>query len=421
MKLLVYVTPWPENNLAIRGRSGFLSLWFRRFILNYHKGIEAAGEKLEVIILYPENDFLNPDTYPENYVSLMPITLNEISHIFADHTDYMGILNDTVPHQKKQIMLSYFAEKLINFKPDIIIGLTPCDFFSQIWKNTLCLVMEAGYFSRPPYPPTQYFDTARHLSKTFPVAHKEEILQVTNSDDVSNFLDPIFQHYRKRILDDLTFTRKTLDPEGTFRSILLLPLQFEDCPSFDHCCNFEDQTKLVEYVLNHLPSDTLLLITKHQFSIFDEKLIRKKYATANVKYISEIGNIKVHVSQRLLPFVDGVITVSSSIGMQAAIWDKFCICIGNSHVQAFADSNCINDLPKFLNQFTPSPNKKKLIAYLLTHYYVPFEFLWTKPNWCYQFFKHKLEHYRQTKNKNSLTFYPSLAANDELLDLYLNE
>src|SRR5262249_25576652 len=81
-------------------------------------------------------------------------------------------------------------------------------------------------------------------------------------------------------------------------------------------------------------------------------------------------NTIVHPSQFLLGHTDGVATVSSSVGLQALLWDKPIIALGDSHINAVADYTRIEDIPVD-GPATPAWDKTGFFAWLMTHYYVP--------------------------------------------------
>lgn len=420
MKLLFYITPWLENDSAVNGRSQFTLNEIRQFLQNYAVGLSRQNRSLEVKIVCPKNGFLTPETYVEDNTEIIPIRQIEVDHIFPDHQSYMKLfeLGEVLPEEAE--VIDFFRDRLRGFKPDIVIGLTPCHFFKKIWHDAACFTMEAGFFSRAPFPLTQYFDTAKHLSLTLPNLHKEKILEHHEGGD---FADTLFTQYKSTVSAASEISRLDLDPESEFEKIVLVPLQFEGCPSFDHCCDFKNQYEFAAHILENIPSDVLVVFTRHQFTVLDEELLDREYGKThkNFRLIHSIKGISEFLSQHILPHVDGVITISSSIGFQAAIWGKFCICIGNSHVQAFADSGSLADLPDLLSQHSPSAETKTLISFLLKHYYVPFDFLTDRPDWCRDYFDTKLRLYDKDSDTQDISFYPPVMQEDDLMKYYLEK
>lgn len=72
-----------------------------------------------------------------------------------------------------------------------------------------------------------------------------------------------------------------------------------------------------------------------------------------------------HISQYLLSLVDTVITVSSSIGLQALLWDKPLVALGNNYLRDVADYVNVNDYIEDNRIETPPEFKEKFISWML--------------------------------------------------------
>ena len=421
MKMLIYLTPWDESIKSSSLRYSFLKNDFKAVLKNLYFYCNKIKEDFEVRIICPNSTEAGQNDFSEPYITPNFINKKEINYIFSSHKEYM--MSDS--KNKKEECISFFKKKLDSFTPHIIIALTPCDFIKDLFPNSLYYVMEAGFFSRPPYPITQYFDTNSPLNKTFPVQFKDQILKLDFNQKQQNFITLIRSKYLKIFNKELSkkfISRKNLDPKNKYQYIVLLPLQFENCPSFDNCCDFSNQEELAEFVLENIDKDILLVVTKHDFTDIDTKNFIAKFSSKynNFLFIENLGSINRYVSQYLVHLVDAVITVSSSIGLQAVFYNKPCICIGNSHIKSFADSYDIKDLSNLIScKNNNTSNKDKLIYYLLTHYYVPFKFLKKKPKWTYDFFKKSMKKKINFKGEQRINFYDRIENDGNLLKFYL--
>lgn len=415
MKILAYLTPWDENIKSSALRYSFLKNDFKAVLKNLYSYCDKIKEDFEARIICPNITGAEQNDFSESYITPHFINKKEINYIFSSHKEYM------MSKDKKEELISFFNKKLNSFTPDIIIAITPCEFFKEQFSKSLYFSMEAGFFSRPPYPITQYFDTNSSLNKTFPVQFKDQILKLNFNQKQQNFINLIRKKYTKFFNNKLPITRGELNPGNKYKNILLLPLQFENCHSFDLCCDFKDQTTLVKFVLKNISKDILLVITIHQFTDLNIKKLTKELNKGydNFLFIERLNSMTNNLSQYLLHLVDGVVTVSSSIGMQAALFNKPCISIGSSHINAFSDYNNLDNIDCILTKQHYSQEKDQLIYYLLTHYYIPFKFLKKKPKWTYNFFKKSMKKNINFKGEKRIDFYDRIESDGNLLKFYL--
>lgn len=103
-------------------------------------------------------------------------------------------------------------------------------------------------------------------------------------------------------------------------------------------------------------------------------------------------------SQLLLPFVDGVITVASTVGWQAVFYQKYLFVLGDAHISAFSDADNINDISKCLKNTNKPKNKDAALYQLLTKYWIPLEYIYSENSrWVFNFFNKSLKKYRNGK------------------------
>ncbi|WP_417539827.1 hypothetical protein [Marinobacter sp.] len=95
-------------------------------------------------------------------------------------------------------------------------------------------------------------------------------------------------------------------------------------------------------VLKHMPSDCGVIITQYKTALLsDHVLTEQNIAILKSKYSNIIYDPRLdvipNVSQVILPRVYGVITVSSSVGIQAKLLGKYLATYGTSHLNLVSD------------------------------------------------------------------------------------
>jgi hypothetical protein len=431
-KILIYQSPWAENDTSFESRYHFILRDIKPIIKNMY----GSNHKIEVVTLMPENPKrLKHNDFPEDYIRPIFMKKNEYSEIFKDGVEYLPVLNGKITKKKKAKMMDFFTEKLGDFVPDVIFAINPCPFFKELFPKALYQFFEAGMFSRPPYPYTQYIDTESTLQDVFPVKFKKELNKLKNTPEQQEFVDKIRDKYTGLYRKAEILSREDFDPEEKYKKIILVPLQFSNTFAFDHCCKYKNQEEFLLDVLKNTSKSTLVIATKHKLTEIDDqhvkKVICKKYP--NLFYVDGVSPFKgkelnqelsktmdfLFLSQAILPIVDAVVTVSSSLGLQALLWKIPCICIGNSYVKGFTNYYKLSDITKVENGSIRFFDKDVLLYHLLTHYYIPFSYLWHKKDWPYKYFSEKLKTFRKNKGEIDMSFYTRIDEDDELLKTYL--
>jgi FMN phosphatase YigB (HAD superfamily) len=146
-----------------------------------------------------------------------------------------------------------------------------------------------------------------------------------------------------------------------FSRVFLLPLQGSH---FNFEGNFDvgSQYDLVEYVLDRLPKDVGLVVTEHHL-LYGEDLGDKNIAALQRKYPNFLFSVATripHSSTKIVPFVDGVVAVSSSLVVSAVLLDKAVCVLGAHWLKVF--SNTTLDTPHIVK-----PTREKNLARLF-HY-----------------------------------------------------
>ena len=175
-------------------------------------------------------------------------------------------------------------------------------------------------------------------------------------------------------------------------------MQFSGYYLFDDFVSFRSQYDYCVHVLESVPSTIGIIVNMHpEYPALDEEAI--KFLTSKYKnfiYIEEFNTIYAS-GQFILPFVDGVITISSSIGLQTLLFDKKLIDLSQQCFSYMSDSSSLDNIEKILKE--SSKNKNAILYYLLTRYSITSAYI-HNPQWLNAFLKHSLAYFREKKTIN---------------------
>ena len=363
MKILFYIEPLPEL-----GRPAWKKPWLyfvRDFIAAYANKEEFVFHCMLGKALEADAKALLPNCEISviDFIDLVPALANSSLDVASKW--YQGAYQQS----DIDLMASLFPAKLHDEKPNMCISLSPAPFLKKIFPSTKVFYRELGMLSRFPFPSTSYFDPFGMFSDSSLIKYADEIRAYEPTAEEIQFISKLKAGYQRCLLQDnpLEFLRERL---SGFSKAVLLPLQFSNFYAYD--CNAEivDQYEFLERTLASLPKDYALLVSEHpQHKVLDEESL--EYLID--RYDNLIWDQRFHqytsLSQLLMPYVDAVITVSSSVGMQSLLWGKTVIVVGHSHLDLVADGFGLQSIISTVT--TNSQNKNHILAWLLTRYYLP--------------------------------------------------
>lgn len=284
-----------------------------------------------------------------------------------------GYFPRSMRHQRKEYFSGEIAaiQKLIvssfndsGFIPDVIVVWeSPTYYLEQIFPNAKVVYQMPGVFSRPPYANMVSFDSGL-LADSSKIPEYSPSLNELNSLIELREKDEIF-------LSSVSPTRHIVENiKRDFTKVVLLPLQIDNYFMISSVLGEgKSQFDILVECLRKLPENIALLVTNYisrdtksaVLSNESVKYLRNKYK--NFKYVEETNSIP-WVSQYLTREVDGVITISSSLGYQATYWGKPLLAIGKSHISEFSSAG---DIEEFIEQVRAAEsifNDNKLLSLL---------------------------------------------------------
>ncbi len=343
MNILYYFEPWVEL-----GRP-----YLRYHNLRYQLGPQIralsyrSDVKIKIAIGEGTYHKCKSDGYDYEGCEVVVLFQDELRELSSNYLNASKLLfeRDEVVSRR---YADFICRKLGGWTPDVIISfLAPLPDFSRVWPNVTAIYTEFGMFSRVPYPRTFYFDhhgmfgnsALRKFSSELLEGKAGAIALEQLKDFRNNYLYPFY--LKRRILgEDL------IKKAGGFEFKILLPLQFSNYFGFDCCSSYADQFDYLVAVLDSIPKDIGVFVTEHTgwpevLTQHNVQYLQERYE--NLLWSSGLSKIRA-ASQYLLPEVDAVVTVSSSIGLQCMAWDKPLFSPWDSHLSGFSMVNSLSEI-----------------------------------------------------------------------------
>jgi len=417
MKILFYCDPWFD----ISDKPKFQLLFLNSF-LDYNVrnlcgyGSLVVGDNVEAKAICSDIILSTGLKDKYNFIEFIAIEQRELKSIFDSFREYSETQYKMEYGSKLSALNDIIRSKLGDFNPDIIIPTSStARGLKYLYPNTPILFNENGIFARAPYPTSLYFDCSSGMDESFLLRYKKEIQSFEIGDKEKNFLSEIRNFFDGHLKPFNRFEQIVANLRKKFSILTLLPLQVFHSPMFvtQGGCAFKDQIDYLEYVLNAVGEDVGVIVTEHSLDkiLVYEPIVtyfRSKYT--NFVYLSASG-IYPNSSQFLLRLVDGVITVSSTVGLQALLYQKpLFIASKTSYLNAFSDGSDLSDVGNFIKE-KRYKDKDGALYYLLTRYYVLGRY-YENSKWFYNFLKRSIKKFSDGVDFN---FYDKIDEEEELL------
>lgn len=165
--------------------------------------------------------------------------------------------------------------------------------------------------------------------------------------------------------------------------VILFPLQVDDYFMISSpLCGEKKQYDILLELLKSIPKNYALIVTNYKTKDLSSNVITDlnysylKEKFPNLYFTEKVNNLP-SCSQFIAPFVDGIITISSSLGYQAAFWKKPLLTIGKSQISLYSTADNVDT---FISQLASSQNfdRDRIIISHIKHRHVPLRFLSTE-------------------------------------------
>lgn len=213
---------------------------------------------------------------------------------------------------------------LDDYYPDIVIAHDDLKKMRALFSSSVHLGIEVGAYSRPPYPGTFYFDPySFDCEKIVPAFISVESDLSTETLDflakIRSFATDTFNDVPDGAAQFLNDLRRD------HTDILLFAIQYPS-PRYSPYTRHESLSELVRDIALNAPQTAAIVLCPraHNFQglpIPEEDWRALKAAHPNLFVFPEHLTWPYY-TQMLVPHVSGVIAVTSTVGLQAALWGK---------------------------------------------------------------------------------------------------
>jgi HAD superfamily hydrolase (TIGR01549 family) len=314
-----------------------------------------------------------------------------------------------------------YSKLLSNFKPDVIVCYeSSCPYFKEIFPEAIILNSMLGMLSRSPFPEMGCYDPFGLYGESFLAKKKDELKKLDITDIESKRLNQFKSKYLEFINDKNPINRNQV--RSGYEKCMLLPMQVSGYFAFDESLplgwEVSNQIELIETVMPLVDSSIGVYVTLHgaesDLRTMNE-LNRLQSLYPNLLFNSDVQRVR-WCSQWVLPHVDGVIAVSSSVGYQSALWNKPVFVVGDSQLNVF-DSGKLGDIDSVLDKI--ETNYDPIIYYILTRYSPLIKGYCHNGKWLASFFK-----FMKSKNnidESGLDLFPKIDDEDRYFKALVNE
>jgi glycosyltransferase involved in cell wall biosynthesis len=370
MRVLFYIEPLTERDRPLF-RQGWLG-----FVRHFQRGLEDGDHEIACVV----SDALAPAAREK---------LPGANILVMDHSELMPALGcdpEVITNHwyladaQDPLAVAYgvaLRDKAGAFHPDVCISLSPAPFLTAAFPEAPVLYFEYGMFSRTPFPETGYLDPFGMLKNCGLSRFGAAIRAYQATPREAHLLASVRETYAPALFGRNTPLATLLRPQlSKFKNSLLVALQYSAHYSYGPHARFKAQFDTLAHVLENTPTNIAVVACEHpEFPLFDrETLSYLQTRHPHLVWSPEFRSVYAS-AQQLIGLVDGVATVSSSVGTQALLWQKKLIILGNSHLDDFADAHDLNGVADLLDQ--PHKNADGAVAWLLSKYYTPFSLLFS--------------------------------------------
>jgi predicted HAD superfamily hydrolase len=353
MKVLVWNAPWSVDGNLLFFKNCFLKHLLLQANLLSGKGIDV--------------DLITTDYIIENQheisskINIINLTAQELATLNRSNTKPMLSLYGRTDEPFIDQIKSLLKPKLKPAYDVILLWENPVPFLEDLYPGAVIIHQMPGAFGRAPYPSMVTFDPNGLYRHGAPFVHKDRIIHSTEktSSLVSDFATQTknaFQLFPQVFQNDVF---------NGFEEYALLPLQVSSHYAFQADTPYTSQMDYLLDVLSRTPAGTGVVATQYVTPNISDTVLNAdalqslKASWPNLIFSTEFDDVR-SVSQFLLPKVSGVITCSSSIGLQSMLWSKKLDVYGDTFLSPYSDDN--------LKAVGADPDKarKNLLDYILS-------------------------------------------------------
>ncbi|WP_052437455.1 capsular polysaccharide export protein, LipB/KpsS family [Vibrio hyugaensis] len=372
MNILYYLEPQVEL-----GNSTFRFATLKSIIVPESKGLKEHDSNYNIKVVVSEDvyDMAIMEGVDFSHLDMIILDRKSIINVFSDDSYrnsinfYNGNYNQDVSDSFKCLLKG----KLGDFEPDLTLTYESNNgLLKQLYPNSLHLNQMFGCFSRPPFPSFCVLDAEGIFGHSFLSKYIDSLV----FNELSSDEEDVLKRFRRKVLHNLSknfpFKKEIEVYKGKFDSLVLLATQIDGYFAFDACTDYQSQYEMAVDVLSKTPENTGVIVTEHgyseQFNKEQREFIKNTYPNA-IFLDKDIPSS----SQFLLPYVDGVLTVSSSIGYQSLLWQKPLLVLGDSQISPLSKIKSESEFYRLVDKHN-TVNNDVVLYHLISQLHLNYKF-----------------------------------------------
>lgn len=339
MNILYFIEPYYEFD-----NPSFRIPTIKHIILPHIEKINILDKKHKFSIISSKETLSLCKNILPDFIETYDIDISNYKKLYKSSIDYACSTYKN-KNLDKVTTIANNIRKHIQFNPDIVILYESASeqLVKLLFPHSKILHMMFGPFSRAPFPATTFFSTQGIYKNSELYNIQERELTYEEKETIRKI--------RKRamlcIAETTPIKQKIAHLRSKYDNLVLVCCQVDNYFAFNACTTLTNQYDLILTVLNNIPSNFGVVVTTH--GEFKKQLnAQQEFTLSKFSNFELIDTNIPYVSQFFMPYVDGVVTVSSSLGFQAALWQKPLIVPGESHISALAIGKKINDIIPYM-------------------------------------------------------------------------
>ncbi len=388
--ILLALSPFPEK----RPKNSVQRAAWVNVINRYFRTLFESKDLCFSVVLGPFHDAYWKTNYQNSYSKITKNICLDPEKYTNNVCTYKTRNALYIESQKSDFVKTLAAEIIGQYgdlpPPDLILQFNHhAPYLLSAFKDSPLLNFHEGGLSRTPFPPSWRFESGKFLSGSdFSVSLASG--RNNNETGTKNDVVDLIRHNSFAALNRINpFKRKLRLWKKKYRRLHLLPLHVSGYVSFDMLCEYENQYHFLTDVLENTSTDVGLIVTEHPgYPVITTKM-NDELNCRFPNYIYEADfSLIMNVSTYFVPYVDAVITVSSSVFWHAALMGKTCCGLGTGEFSMLADTNSLQGLNELSTRGALQPYRYDALIYRrLTQNWVP-DSLMKEPEFLERWLKH---------------------------------
>lgn len=326
MKILFYIEPFYEFN-----NPSFRIPTINSIVVPF---AETLRNHAEVSILTSSQTIDNLNIKLKN-INIFTIDYNLFKKNFNSYLEYSCLLQkNKIPENNLKSIVNELKKTIKNYQPDIVINYesSNLNLLKLLFNKSKIVDMMFGPFSRIPYPSTTFFD----INGIYEHSSINNIANRKLTQNESSCLRQIRRKNAIAISENCFYKELIHGFRRKYEKIILIACQLDNYFAFQSCSDYKSSIDIVRATLSQVPSNYGVIVTSHgefEQQYTEEQIFEIQKNFPNCEFI----NTKIpYISQWIVPYVDCLVTVSSSLGFQAILWGKHLVLAGKSQLQSLS-------------------------------------------------------------------------------------